>query len=284
MISERGSIIPAQNITGLSAAEATFLSQLAEREQSIFRFAEALAFWQHESAARSALSHMQQGGWVKRIERGLYMLVPLSAGPQRMWTENALVVASHLLQPSAIAYWSALHYWNLTEQLPRTVFVQSPRRKSKRDMTVMGVHYRFITIQPQRFFGLVAQTVDQHAIQVTDREKTLVDTADRPDLSGGIGQLVETLRGHWEELDWQRVDAYLVQFASGAVVKRLGYLLEALALPIPHGRELLQRWRSQLSTGIALLEPGGSPDGRVLRRWRVQDNAGVAQHQQGEGS
>jgi predicted transcriptional regulator of viral defense system len=151
-------------------------------------------------------------------------------------------------------------------------------------MTVMGVHYRFITIQPQRFFGLVAQTVDQHAIEVTDREKTLVDTADRPDLSGGIGQLVETLRGHWEELDWQRVDAYLVQFDSGAVVKRLGYLLEALALPIPHGRELLQRWRSQLSTGIALLEPGGSPDGRVLRRWRVQDNADVAQHQQGEGS
>jgi predicted transcriptional regulator of viral defense system len=82
------------------------------------------------------------------------------------------------VRPGAIAYWSALHYWNLTEQIPRTMFIQSPRRKSKRDMTVLGVHYQFVTIQQQRFFGLAEQVIDQHTITVTDREKTLVDAAE----------------------------------------------------------------------------------------------------------
>jgi len=282
MISEDRTTILTQTISGLSQLEAAFLSQLAEQEQTIFRFGEALDFWQDSAAARSALSRMQQGGWVKRIERGLYMLVPLSAGPQRMWTENSLVIASYLLCPGAIAYWSALNYWNLTEQIPRTVFIQSPRRKSKRDMTVLGVHYQFVTIQEQRFFGLAEQVVDQHTITVTDREKTLVDAADRPDLAGGILQLVETLRGHWRELDWQRIDSYLVRFDSGAVIKRLGYLVESLALPIPDGQARLQRWRNQLTTGIAVLEPGSSSTGRILRRWRIRDNANVLPGRQEE--
>lgn len=281
MISEGSATTITQTISGLSQTEAAFLSQLAEQGQTIFRFAQALDFWQDSAAARSALSRMEQGGWLKRIERGLYMLVPLSAGPQRMWTENALVIASHLLRPGAIAYWSALHYWNLTEQIPRTVFVQSPRRKSKREMTVLGVHYQFVTIQEPRFFGLVEQTVDQHTITVTNREKTLVDAADRPDLAGGIWQLVETLQDHWQDFDWLQVDDYLVRFGSGAVIKRLGYVVETLALPIPDGQQRLQRWRDQLTTGVAVLEPGGSPEGRVLRRWRIRDNAGLFQRRHG---
>jgi predicted transcriptional regulator of viral defense system len=147
-------------------------------------------------------------------------------------------------------------------------------------MTVLGVHYQFVTIQQQRFFGLAEQVIDQHTITVTDREKTLVDAADRPDLAGGILQLVEILRRYWRELDWQRVDSYLERFDSGAVIKRLGYLVESLALPIPDDQERLQRWRNQLTAGIADLEPGDLSTGRVSRRWRIRDNASVSQGQQ----
>jgi predicted transcriptional regulator of viral defense system len=266
----------AQNITGLSKNEAAFLSLLAEKEQAIFRFSDALEFWQDAPATRSALSRLQQGNWLKRIERGLYMVVPLDAGPGRMWSENSLVIASYLLQRGAIAYWSALYYWNLTEQLPRTVFLQSPQRKAKRELTVAGIRYQFITIRPQRFFGLVKQPINRHILQLTDREKTLIDAADRPDLTGGIRQLVKTLQEHWRELDWQKVDDYLVQFDSGAVVKRLGYLVDVLALPIPDRNLRLQQWKEHLTAGIALLEPGSPRTGPTLRRWRIRDNGNLA--------
>lgn len=266
---------PTQNITGLSQREATFLSLMAEKGQTVFRFVDTLEFWQGAPAARSALSRLQRGGWLQRIERGLYMLIPLDAGPSRMWSENALVIASYLMQPGAIAYWSALHYWNLTEQLPNTVFIQSTQRKSKTTMTIAGVRYRFITIQPLRFFGLVQQPLDQHVIQVTDREKTVVDAVDRPDLAGGIRQLVEVLQDHWQELNWTQIDIYLARFHSGAVIKRLGYLVDVLDLPIPERAQRLQRWRSQLGAGIVLLEPGSQPAGVTLRRWLIQDNLGL---------
>ena len=269
----------AQNITGLSTQEASFLATLAEQEQTIFHFQDALAFWQDAAVARRALSRLAQGGWLKRIERGLYLLIPLNAGPQRQWSENALVIASHLLTPSAIAYWSALHYWQFTEQIPQTIFIQSPRRKAKPALVANGVRYRFIYVQPAHFFGLAEQPLDHHTIRVTDREKSLIDAADRPDLCGGIEQLVEILRGHWAEIDWRKLDADLERYNAGAVYKRLGYLLETLGLPVPDREMWLARWQARLSTGIALLEPEAGKTGHTLRRWRIRDNVGIFSNQ-----
>ncbi len=266
----------AQTITGLSPREAEFLSRLAAENRSIFRYADVAGTWPDPARAHHALSRLQRGGWLKRIERGLYMLVPLSAGPDRVWTENALVIGTRLVEPSAVAYWSALRFWNFTEQMPKTVFVQSPRRKLQPRPVLAGVRYQLVTIRASRFFGLVRRTVDEQPIQVTDRAKTVVDAADRPDLCGGIWQLAQALRGHWAEVEWSKLDEYLIRFASGAVYKRLGYLVETLDLPIPGRAERLASWRTHLTAGIALLDPGESAGGSTCIRWRVRDNIGLA--------
>lgn len=265
-----------QTITGLSQREAEFLSRLAAENRSVFRFEEVSTRWPNPATAHYALSRLTRGGWLKRIERGLYMLVPLSAGPDRVWTENALLIGTRLVEPSAIAYWSALRFWNFTEQAPRTVFVQSPQRKLRLKLVLAGVQYRLVMIRASRFFGLARREVDGQPVQVTDREKTIVDAADRPDLCGGIWQLAQTLRGHWAEVEWARLDRYLMHFASGALFKRLGYLVEALELPIPERTERLAAWRKQLTAGVALLDPGELAGGSVHLRWRIRDNIDLA--------
>ncbi len=218
---------------------------------------------------------LERAGWLRRIQRGLYALIPLRAGPERQWSENALVVASYLLKPSAVAYWSALHYWGLTEQIPRTVFVQSPRRKFRNDRTVAGVRYQFVVVKAGRFFGFHKPTIEGHTVRITDREKTILDAADRPDLCGGIWQLALALQRHTGELDWQRLDDYLRRFASGALYKRLGYLVETLDLPVPGRPEILERWQQAMTTGIAVLDPGEPGKGVTQRRWRIRDNIGL---------
>jgi predicted transcriptional regulator of viral defense system len=266
----------AQTITSLSLREAEFLSRLAAENRSVFRYAEVAGYWPDSAMAHQALSRLQRGGWLKRIERGLYMLVPLSAGPDRVWTENALVIGTRLVEPSAVAYWSALRFWSFTEQVPQTVFVQSPRRKLQSRLVLAGVQYQLVTIRTLRFFGLVRRIVDEQPIQVTDRAKTVVDAADRPDLCGGIWQLAQALRGHWAEVEWPKLDEYLIRFASGAVYKRLGYLVETLDLPIPARAERLAGWQTHLTAGIALLDPGESAGGSACMRWRVRDNISLA--------
>jgi predicted transcriptional regulator of viral defense system len=201
------------------------------------------------------------------------MLIPLEAGPERTWSESGLALAPHFVQPAAVAYWTALHYWTMTEQVPRTVFVQTTRRK--RQMEVLGMRFRFITISPARFFGIAHRTLDGKAIAVTDREKTLLDAAARPDLSGGISQLAQALQVAQAEVNWGRLEEYLVRWGGGAPVKRLGYLAESLMLSIPNRELRLERWRELLSQGISPLEPGAGATGPVVTRWRVRLNLDV---------
>lgn len=67
-----------------------------------------------------------------------------------------------------------------------------------------------------------------------------------------------------------------MHFASGALFKRLGYLVEALELPIPERTERLAAWRKQLTAGVALLDPGELAGGSVHLRWRIRDNIDLA--------
>ncbi len=260
------------NITELGPREAEFLAQLAGEGRTIFTVEEARRFWGNAAYTANVLGRLENKGWLRRLERGTYLIIPLEAGPTRDWTESALVIAPHLIQPAAIAYWSALHYWNMTEQVPRTVFVQSTRRKHRRQIEVLGISFRFVTVVESKFFGVVRRTLDGKPIYVTDREKTLLDAADRPDLSGGIGQLAQALRTAWADVDWQRLDEYLTRWGRGSLTKRMGYLVETLELPLPDREERLARWHRSLSSGIALLEPGRGNTGRIVTRWRLRVN------------
>ncbi len=260
------------NITELGPREAEFLSRLAGEGRSVFTVRQARRFWGNPAYTTNVLGRLENKGWLRRLERGTYLIIPLEAGPTRDWSESALVLAPYLIQPAAIAYWSALHFWNMTEQIPDTFFVQSTRRKHRRQIEVLGVPFRFVTIPEARFFGVAQRTLDGKSIYVTDREKTLLDAADRPDLSGGIGQLAHALRAAWSDVDWPRLDEYLARWGMGSLVKRLGYLVETLELPLPDREERLARWQSALTAGIALLESRSGHSGRIVTRWRLRVN------------
>jgi len=268
-----------QTITGLSSKEATFLATFASQGKRIFTVEQAREFWEDAAHATNVLGRLEAKGWLHRLERGAYMIVPLEAGPDRDWSESALVIAPHLIQPAAIAYWSAIHYWHMTEQIPHTVFVQSTSRKHQRNKEVLGISFRFVTVVEKKFFGVVKRTLGGQPIYVTDREKTLVDAADRPDLSGGIAQLAQALRVAWSDLDWQVLDQYLDRWPTGSPLKRIGYLVETLELPLPGREKRLTRWRRSLSSGIVALEPGrDANEGRIVTRWRLRVNVDQTWH------
>ena len=176
----------------ISKQEINFLSTLASTRKNIFTFEDARVFWSTSSRTANALSRLARKGWIKRLDRGTYLIVPLEAGPEQTWSESGLVIAPYLVNPAAVAYWSALHYWNMTEQIPQTTFVQTTVRKQS--MTLFGQEFRFITVRPERFFGTYERTADDRRIIVTDQEKTLLDAAARPDLSGGIAQLSQAMK------------------------------------------------------------------------------------------
>ncbi len=258
----------------LSAELATALTRLAAHGPvfTVEEFAQAAG--RSKSSSWRVLSFLLQGGWIERLRKGTYSIIPLEAGPEGTWSEDPFVIACHLAQPASIAYWSACHYWNWTEQVPRTVFVQTTQRKMHPLQVVAGVHYRFVHVQPRKFFGHAQRTTDRGGFTITDREKTLVDALDHPELCGGIHLVADMLSAAAGSLDWTKVDQYLVRLASGAVYKRLGFLIEQ-ELPqvkIPGRAQRLKRWQARLTGGYAPLAPGEPPKGRFNSRWRVRVN------------
>ena len=138
---------------------------------------------------------------------------------------------------------------------------------------ILGGSSRFVTVVESEFSGVVERTLDGQTIPVTDSEKTLVDAADRLDLSGEIAQLARALQAAWSDLDLGRLDGYLQRWSTGSLLKRIGHLVECLERPFPHRDERLARWRRSLSSGIVALEPSHrTTAGRIVPHWRLRVN------------
>lgn len=262
----------------LSKQETDFLTTFSASRKRIFTYQQAVEYWQSKVAATNTLGRLVRKGWLQRLERGLYMIIPLEAGPERLWSENALVLASNLISPGAVAYWSALRFWNMTEQIPRVQFIQITKRK--KPLTIQGIEFQFIHVTDRYFFGIVTRKIEDASITVTDREKTIIDSASRPELSGGIIQLAQAMKSSANSVDWEKLDHYLVQWGGGVVTKRLGYLVEALSLPIPDRVSMINHWQTMISKGISQLEPGSGQSGPVVTRWQLQINVPLESKEQ----
>ena len=257
----------------LSHAESTLLTTLAAEGRSVFATEDAYAIRSRGKPTRDTLERLVRKGWLERLAKGKYLIVPLEAGPERIWTESPHVIAGVLVSPSMVSNWSALAYWNLTEQVPRVTCVQTTSRKEDRTPTVLGMQFRIVRVKPHKFFGGHRCYARGGPAMVTDREKTILDCLDRPDLSGGVEEVARALLAADGDLDWERVTAYLGRFGSGAVVKRLGFLAEGLKLADPPDQGTLERWRELLTAGICKLDPSSPTKAhRIVTRWRIAVN------------
>jgi len=265
-----------QSIAQLGRKEAAFLAEVASSKSHQFTIKNATQFWRSPEMAWKKLRILERKGWIARIERGKYLVIPLEAGPERKWSEDSYLIATELVQPAAIAYWSAIRHWNWTEQIPRIVYVQTTSRKKNTRRTVFGVQYEFVTVDKRKFYGHVKEWRNGNAILVTDKEKTLVDCADDVDRAGTIEELSKAVKAAASHISWQKLNEYVKQFPNRAVMKRLGYLIESLVTNIPQeGKNVLSQWQSELSEGLTLLQPSAKKSGRTVTRWRVRVNAEI---------
>ena len=175
------------------------------------------------------LSRMEEKGFIERIEKGKYLIIPLGSEKGK-YTLHEFVIASYLVEPYAISYWSALHHYGLTEQIPSTVFIQTPARKKKSRIEIFGVNYQIVRVKEDKFFGIRKEWIEETHVSVTDKEKTIIDCLDKPHYAGGIIEVAKALRN--SSLNYNQLKEYAVKLDNFAVIRRLGYLCEKMGVPI----------------------------------------------------
>jgi len=175
------------------------------------------------------LSRLEKKGWIERIEKGKYIIIPLGAEKGK-YTLNEFVIGSLLVKPYAIAYWSALHFYGLTEQIPNMVYIQTPARKKKQNIEIFGVNYRIVRVKKAKIFGIRKEWIDETEVNITDKEKTIIDCLDKPQYCGGIVEVAKALKNG--EFDKSKLIEYSSRIENSAVIRRLGYLCDLLKIDV----------------------------------------------------
>jgi predicted transcriptional regulator of viral defense system len=211
------------------------------RNGDTFTFEDALQITGLSRASlKKLLYRLERGGWIERVQKGKYMIIPLGSGKGR-FTLHEFVIGSLLADPYCISYWSALHFHGMTEQLPGTVYVQTTQKKKDQQPTVFGVDYQIVRVMTEKMFGIRKVRIEETSVNITDKEKTVADCLDKPQYCGGVVEVAKALR--YTDLDLGTLCTYAQSIGNTGVVRRLGYLSDLLGieldLPRPDTRNYL---------------------------------------------
>ncbi len=204
------------------------------------------------------IARMEAENMVAEVEKGKYLLLGLQ--PERVLS-NPLFIACHLVTPAYVSYWSALHFYGFTEQVPLTVFVATTRKK--RPVTFRDFRFRFVTVRPRKFFGYRREYLGEFPVLIADEAKAIIDSLDQPRYAGGMGEVAKALRSAMDVVDVETLVAYANQMGDKSLGSRLGYLLERL------GRSVKGL---TISESPVRLDPSRERVGPYDARWRVVVN------------
>ena len=260
----------------LGPRAAQLFTELNELRRSTFILADVGAITGlSPAAARNLVHKAQQRGVVTRLKPGLYNLVPFELGRATKHVDSPYLIARELAGPAPyfLSHGTALELHRMVTQPNFTVYASCTRRV--RPQVVGGYDFRFVQITAEQAFGTMKHWIDKERfVMISDMERTIIDSLRHPAYSGGI---TEVAKGIWmkrAELKTDRLIAYATRVDIGAVVRRLGYLLEHYGLADTSALEPL---RAMLTATYQRLDPLLPADGPYLSRWRLQLNVAPAE-------
>lgn len=229
MISLRDRMV-AQNIT-LGPQETRLLFTLEEEGISIFTANGAKRILgSGQASTLLVISGLKKKGRIRQIEKGKYLFIPARAGVEGHWAEETWVIVPRLIDEYYVGFWTAMNFWEMTEQIPYTVFVVTTKRKKKRILEFGNQRYEFVTLSRKKFFGFVEEKAGKAKFNISSKEKTIVDGLMHPEYCGGIPEVTKAMWNARKDINWKTVLAMVERVGVNVVLKRLGYLLETLEI------------------------------------------------------
>ncbi|MCL4436645.1 MAG: type IV toxin-antitoxin system AbiEi family antitoxin domain-containing protein [Thaumarchaeota archaeon] len=236
----------------LGANELKLLFTLEEEGRSVFSISDAKRILKtSEASVWNVIYRLKRKGRIEEIEKGKYLLIPARAGIKGAWSEVPLLLAPHLIDTYYIGFWTALNYWGMTEQVPRTVFVVTVKRR--RNVEYGSTRFEFITLSKKRFFGFVEEKIADGRFNISSPEKTILDCLLYPKYCGGLDEAVKGLWNAREKLDFAKMLDYSKRLGVSSVTRRLGYILEILGIE----DETRDKIASKRFKGFMWLDPLG---------------------------
>jgi len=233
-------------------------------------------------------------GILQRVKNGIYTLTSDFNGRQ---AAHPFLIAMKLSPGCIISGWSALNYHELTEQIPRSIYLTIGRgstrfRKTKNvpdskkliwsdsctKKIGLNVFVIFTTVKQDRLFGI--KNVDgfenvgmkEEQVRIFDKERAVMDCFVFPEKFGGLSTGLGILEEHLHRLDIGKLVQYAIKYESFTLRRRLGWSLEELGVPEIQYAPLLEHMRNKNDREWEFLDPTSAPIKNWNCRWKIHNN------------
>lgn len=208
--------------------------------------------------AKKAIRQLFKGHYA--IEDHLLAGVPL----------HKFEIAMHLAKTGSISCWSAMSYYELSDQVLSKVYILVPyaadKKRPKYCYHIDGYEYVIIPISKNNFWGTKRIFIEENKITITDLERTLLDGLIRPSYCGGFREVLNAFLIAKDNIDIKKITEYS-RLSPIAVQKRLGWVLTQIS--IENLDEKLKIGKTQF---FSKLDPSGPRRGKLNKKWMVMEN------------
>jgi predicted transcriptional regulator of viral defense system len=255
----------------LGPTAALLVTRLHERNRVLFDIGEVKAITGlSDASARSFVRSLVNRGVVARLKPGLFILVPFELGKETEYMGHPWLVAKALAAGDEyyLSHGTAMEAHQMITQPQLVVYVSTPN--PKRTRLIMGMEFRFVRCVKKHLFGIEEHWATKQAkVKVSDIDRTIIDGLKQPEYCGGITEVAKGLSIQREKVSPERLVEYAIRLNIGAVIRRLGYLLDVYELGTDKTAKALS---DQLTNTYVPLDPVLPNQGKHLHRWRLRLN------------
>lgn len=242
--------------SSISKTELGLINKLRQNDLLIFTLKDIeLLLNLSKSKVYNLIKSMIKKKLIVKISSNKYILTIFSE------EADILKISTKIIWPSYISFWTALSYYNLTEQIVRKIFLCTTGKKSK--IKFNDTVIEFIKINRRRFFGYTSLD----GIIIAEKEKAIIDSLLLSRYAGGIKEIFKCLRNAWDELDKDKLIKYAVIVNNKSVVKRLGYLIEMGKLKLEEEKK--KKLLKKIGRGYSKLDPQLKGNYGYSKKWKL---------------
>lgn len=194
--------------------------------------------------ARTHLYRLKKEGIVFQIERGKYTA-----------HDDPMVYASHIRVPSYISFWTAIRYYDLTEQLPNDIMIASSR--SKKMILPAATRIRFFKLK--HLWGYKKDRYRGFDIFIAEKEKCIIDCLLIKNLP--FDEVAKAIKAV-SEIDKEKLTDYAIRTGNRALMKRLGFLLE-------HSGFKTDKLLNRIGSNYTTLDWDSGKKGKKNKKWKL---------------
>ncbi len=196
--------------------------------------------------AKQIVNRLKKRKLIKRVRRNVYTT-----------KDNIFVIASNIIYPSYVSFWSASYFLGYTEQIVNTIQVATTRRIKP----IKFKNYEMKFVPLKHFFGYKKMLTNEGEIFIVEDEKLLIDAFLKPNECGNFDEIEKMFED--AKISKEKIIDYLKRTGKQAVIKRVGVLLEKIK-----GYDISKFF--SLDKNYVLLNPFSKKWKKINSKWRVK--------------